>query len=157
MNENPLYGTDPITFHKVLVKNRDLIHESSSHLYRNDDGKFTDVTLETGFLRPTFGLGLVVSDINDDGWLDVYIANDYYLPDNLYINNGKGVFIDEVKELTNQVSFYGMGADISDINNDLAKDIFVLDMASSDHKRSKTLMASMDEDSKISTCLIPCN
>lgn len=144
MNENPLYGVDPITFHRILVENRDLIHESSSHLYRNDNGVFTDVTMESGFLRPTFGLGLVISDINDDGWLDVYISNDYYLPDNLYINNGKGVFIDQIKELTNQISFYGMGADIADINNDLAKDIFVLDMASSDHKRSKTLMASMD-------------
>ncbi len=144
MNENPLYGMDPISFHRILVENRDLIHESSSHLYRNDNGIFKDVTLESGFLRPTFGLGLVVSDINEDGWLDVYISNDYYLPDNLYINNGKGIFIDQVKELTNQISFYGMGADIADINNDLAKDIFVLDMASSDHKRSKTLMASMD-------------
>ena len=146
MNENPLYGMDPVNFHKILVENREIIHESSSHLYRNDNGKFTDVTLESGFLRPTFGLGLVVSDINSDGWLDVYIANDYYLPDNLYINNGKGVFIDQVKERTSHISFYGMGADIADINNDLAKDIFVLDMASSDHKRSKTLMASMNVD-----------
>ncbi len=146
MNENPLYGIDPVRFHQLLLKDQDLVMESSSHLYENVDGKYQNITLRSGLYRPTFGLGLVVSDINDDGWLDIYIANDYYLPDNLYINNGQGIFIDQVKDRTSQISFYGMGADIADINNDLSKDIFVLDMASSDHKRSKTLMASMDVD-----------
>ena len=146
MNENPLYGMGPMQFHQILLKNRSVIHESSSHLYENRDGKFVDVTITSGLYKPTFGLGLVVSDIDNDGWLDIYIANDYYLPDNMYINNGKGFFIDKIKEMTNQVSFYGMGADIADINNDGSQDIFVLDMASSDHKRSKTLMASMDTE-----------
>ncbi len=146
MNETPLYGYGPVQFHQLLLQNKDAIYESSSHLYENVDGKFKDVTISSGIYKPSFGLGLVVSDINDDGWLDIYMANDYYLPDNLYINNGKGYFIDQIGELTNQVSFYGMGADIADINNDLSQDIFVLDMASSDHKRSKTLMASMDPE-----------
>ena len=94
-------------------------------------------------LKPSFGLGLAVSDLNDDGWLDVYIANDYYIPDAMYINNGDGTFEDKIKENTDQISFYGMGVDVADINNDTHQDIFVLDMASSDHYRSKTLMRSM--------------
>ncbi|MEM9327368.1 MAG: VCBS repeat-containing protein, partial [Bacteroidota bacterium] len=146
MNENPLYGVDPASFHQILFKDRNLAYESSSHLYRNDDGVFKDVTLASGIYRPTFGLGLVISDINQDGWLDIYMANDYYIPDILFINNGKGFFADQIAQRTSQVSFYGMGVDIADINNDLQQDIFVLDMASSDHKRSKTLMASMDPE-----------
>ncbi len=143
MNENELYGTDPISFHKLL-KNREILKNNSSHLYKNDNGKFKDITEEAGLLRPTFGLGLCVSDINNDNWLDIYISNDYYLPDVMYINNKNGTFSDMIKESTKQISFYGMGLDIEDINNDNLNDIFVLDMASSDHVRSKTLMASMN-------------
>lgn len=143
MNENPLYGVDPINFYKAIGTQEGLLHESCSHFYRNDNGKFTDITEQAGLLQPSFGLGLVVSDINEDTWLDIYIANDYYLPDALYINKRDGTFSDEVKNKTKQISFYGMGADIADINNDGHQDIFVLDMASQDHYRAKTLMASM--------------
>ena len=80
-----------------------------------------------------------VGDINADGWLDFYIANDYYIPDVMYINNGDGTFTDRIKEKTKQISFYGMGVDMEDINNDGHQDIFVLDMAANDHVRSKTL------------------
>jgi hypothetical protein len=142
-NENEYYGLDPINFYRTL-ENKELLHNSSSHLYKNNKGKFMDITAQAGLLKPTFGLGLCVSDINDDGWLDIYIANDYYVPDALYINNKNGTFTDQIKKATKQVSFYGMGVDIEDINNDNLKDIFVLDMASADHIRSKTLMASMN-------------
>ncbi len=145
MNENDYYGNDPSTFYKIL-EDKEILRNNSSHLYRNDNGKFKDITEQAGLLKPTFGLGLCVSDINNDNWLDIYIANDYYVPDAQYINNKNGTFTDQIKEHTNQVSFYGMGVDISDINNDNLQDVFVLDMASSDHVRSKTLMASMDED-----------
>ena len=74
----------------------------------------------------------------------MYAIRSYYVPDALYINNKNGTFSDDIKSMTNQVSFYGMGLDIADINNDNMDDIFVLDMASSDHIRSKTLMASMN-------------
>ena len=144
-NENDYYGTDPYTFYRIL-KDKKKLHENSSHLYRNDNGKFKDITEQAGLLNPTFGLGLCVSDINNDNWLDIYIANDYYVPDAQYINNKNGTFTDAIKDNTNQVSFYGMGVDIGDLNNDALQDIFVLDMASSDHVRSKTLMASMNED-----------
>ncbi len=146
MNENELYGYDPISFSKILANNPDLLYYNTSKLYRNDGNKFTDVTQSSGILNPVFGLGLCVSDINNDGWLDIYIASDYYIPDAMYINNKNGTFSNAIKDATNQISFYGMGVDIADVNNDALQDIFVLDMASTDHVRSKTLMASMSVD-----------
>ena len=143
MNENDYYGLDPERFYK-LFENKNLLKENSSHLYEQIDGKFIDVTEKAGLLKPSFGLGLCVSDLNNDNWLDIYIANDYYVPDGMYINNGNGTFTDKIKTATKQISFYGMGVDIADVNNDNLKDIYVLDMASSDHVRSKTLMASMN-------------
>jgi hypothetical protein len=143
MNESDYYGLDPVSFYK-LFENKELLKNNSSHLYEQKDGKFIDITEKAGLLKPSFGLGLCVSDLNNDNWLDIYIANDYYVPDAMYINNGNGTFTDKIKSATKQISFYGMGVDIADINNDNLKDIYVLDMASSDHVRSKTLMASMN-------------
>ena len=143
MNENDYYGYDPLTFFKKF-ENKTLLEQNSSHLYEQIDGKFVNITEKAGLLSPTFGLGLCVSDINNDGWLDIYIANDYYVKDGMYINNQDGTFTNKIKESTKQISFYGMGVDIEDINGDNLSDIFVLDMASSDHVRSKTLMASMN-------------
>ncbi|MBZ9728465.1 VCBS repeat-containing protein [Salegentibacter sp. JZCK2] len=144
MNENELYGVDPYNLYNLAARDEESKYFNSSHLYRNDNGKFKNVTKEAGLERPIFGLGLGVSDINNDGWLDIYIASDYYIPDALFINNMDGTFSDKIKEYTSQISFYGMGLDIADINNDGLQDIFVLDMAARDHVRSKTLMASMD-------------
>ncbi|WP_158211917.1 VCBS repeat-containing protein [Robiginitalea sediminis] len=144
MNENEYYGVDPFQLKELIRRNPEAPYFNSSHLYRNDGGTFTDVTREASIERPIFGLGLLVSDINRDGLTDIYIASDYYLPDALFINQGDGTFKDEVQAYTQQISYYGMGIDMADINNDALQDIFVLDMASSDHYRSKTLMASMD-------------
>jgi len=143
-NENELYGIDPITFHKILSRNKDLLKNSSAHFYENRNNYFINITKKAGLLKPAFGLGLTVSDINNDGWLDIYITNDYYIPDAMYINNKDGTFTDQIKTATKQISFYGMGVDIADINNDGLQDIYVLDMASNDHFRAKTLMASMN-------------
>ena len=144
MNENEYYGVDPIQLYQLIENNEERQYFNSSHLYRNDNGTFKNVTQEAGIERPIFGLGLSVSDINNDGWLDFYVASDYYIPDALFINNQDGTYTDEIKTYTNQISFYGMGMDIADINNDELQDIFVLDMAANDHVRSKTLMASMN-------------
>ncbi|MFK5891157.1 MAG: VCBS repeat-containing protein [Flavobacteriaceae bacterium] len=144
MNENSLYGVDPYNFNRYLRKDKELLFNSSSHFYKNINGHFKEVTEQVGMLRATFGLGLTISDINNDGWQDIYITNDYYVPDAIYLNNKKGGFTESAKKLVKQVSFYGMGVDIADINNDLRQDIFVLDMAAADHYRSKTLMASMN-------------
>jgi len=146
MNENELYGVDPINLSKIIAENDEAKRFNSSHLYRNDNGTFSDISKESGLERPIYGLGVSVSDFNTDGWLDFYIASDYYIPDALFINNQDGTFSDKIKEYTNQISYYGMGMDIADINNDNLQDIFVLDMAANDHVRSKTLMASMNTD-----------
>lgn len=143
MNESDFYGYDPLTFYKIN-QNKENLTKSASHFYENKNGKFTDITEKAGLLQASFGLGLCIADINNDTWLDIYIANDYYVPDAMYISNKDGTFTNAIKEATKQVSFYGMGVDIGDINNDNLEDIFVLDMASQDHVRSKTLMASMN-------------
>ena len=144
MNENLIYGTEPQRFYDFMENNDKLAHHSSNHLYLNEGGIFRDITKESGILSPAFGLGLIVSDVNEDNWLDFYVANDYYVPDALYINNQDGTFSNQIANYTKQVSFFGMGVDIADINSDTYPDIFVLDMASTDHYRSKTLMASMN-------------
>lgn len=143
MNENEYYGVYPSMFYKILSDKEEL-WKNSSHLYRNDNGRFTDVTEKAGLLRPSFGLGLCISDLNNDGWLDVYLVNDYYLPDVMYVNNKNGTFSDQIKKMTNQIAFSGMGIDIADVNNDNLRDIFVLDMAPTNHVQSQTLMASIN-------------
>ena len=143
MNESEYYGYPPLQFMKIN-QNKEILKKNSSHLYENKNGKFVDITEKAGLLNPSFGLGLCVADINNDNWPDIYIANDYYIPDAMYISNANGTFTNQIKDATKQVSFFGMGVDIGDINNDNLDDIFVLDMASQDHYRSKTLMASMN-------------
>jgi len=128
------------------LKDPKKLAEASSNLYRNDNGKFTKVTEQAGLLRYGFGLGLSTSDINNDGWPDIYIANDYSVPDFMYLNNGDGTFTDKIKEHTKHTSFFSMGMDVADINNDGHLDMGVVDMATADHYRGKTLMASMDVD-----------
>ncbi len=126
-----------------MIKDENTLRKVSGKLYENKNGKFTDVTKKAGLLAHSYGLGLSVSDINNDGFPDLYIANDFTIPDFFYINNGNGTFTDKQKELTRQIPWFGMGSDIADINNDGLLDIGVLDMAANDHIRSKTLMAAM--------------
>ena len=116
----------------------------TDRLYRNDGGKFTDVTDQSG-LR-SFGLtnSVTVSDLNSDGWPDIYISNDFNVPDYMFINNGDGTFTDHVRDLTEQYALYGMGADIADFNNDELLDIMQMDMTPGDNRRSKANMAGMD-------------
>lgn len=115
-------------------------------LYRNDNGRFVDVAEEAG-LR-TFGLSLsaTVGDLNADGWPDIYISNDFSTPDYLFINNQDGTFTEQVRNLTKNTSFYGMGVDIADFNNDGWLDIIQADMTAKDNRRSKANMASMNPD-----------
>ncbi|MBK7410792.1 MAG: VCBS repeat-containing protein [Saprospirales bacterium] len=132
----------PAIFDDLKIKKN--LEEASSNLFRNDNGKFVKVTEPAGMLRYGYGLGLAISDINEDGWLDVYVSNDYSVPDFMYINNGDGTFTDQIKEKTSQISFFGMGCDIADFNNDGLVDIAQVDMAADDHIRDKTLMESMN-------------
>ncbi|MEQ8553963.1 MAG: VCBS repeat-containing protein [Cyclobacteriaceae bacterium] len=110
-------------------------------LFRNDGGKFIEVTQEAGIKANSlgFGLGVAISDINKDGWLDIYVSNDYIEPDYLYINNGDGTFTDRLTEYLQHISHFSMGSDINDFNNDGWPDIMTLDMLPEDNKRQKLL------------------
>ncbi|WP_052143660.1 VCBS repeat-containing protein [Wocania ichthyoenteri] len=117
---------------------------SSDILYRNDGTYFTEITHEAGIVNKAFGLSASIGDFNNDGWPDVYVCNDFLTPDKLYINNKKGKFTDEILDRINHTSFSSMGSDYADLNNDLHPDLFVLEMASEDHVRSKQNMATMN-------------
>ncbi len=130
-----------------LIEDKKVLQKVSNKLFRNNgDGSFTNVTDEAGLLNYGFGLGLVVSDINSDGLPDIYVTNDYDVPDFMYINQGDGTFKDKIKKRTKHISWFGMGCDIADINNDGSMEIGVVDMTPSDHFRSKTLMKAMNTD-----------
>ncbi|HKW39942.1 MAG TPA: VCBS repeat-containing protein [Gemmatimonadales bacterium] len=103
---------------------------SWNKLYRNNgDGTFTDVSREAGILRQLgYGLGVVVADVNGDGWPDIYISNDVAPNDVLYVNNGDGTFTDKAGAWLKHTSFAGMGVDIADFNNDGRPDILQVDM-----------------------------
>jgi hypothetical protein len=116
-------------------------------IYRNVNGKFIDVSKEVGISR-NFGYGLSVnaSDFNNDGWIDLYVANDYAEPDFMYYNNGDGTFKNVINEKLKHITQLSMGSDTGDINNDGNIDLFTTDMTPEDHYRSKTNMASMSTD-----------
>ncbi|MBE7173423.1 MAG: VCBS repeat-containing protein [Williamsia sp.] len=107
---------------------------SGDRLYRNDGDKFTDVTRQTGINSSSisYGLGIAASDINLDGYPDLYIGNDFHENDYLYINQHNGTFKDEVTEKTMHTSQFSMGVDIGDINNDAAPEIISMDMLPAD-------------------------
>jgi len=88
-----------------------------------------------------------ILDFNNDGWKDLYVSNDFNVPDYLYINNQDGTFSEQIKRGTNHTSMFGMGVDFGDINNDGLQDIAQVDMTSGDHFKSKTNMASMRPES----------
>lgn len=110
------------------------------HLYRNDNGLFTEVTKQAGIHGTliSFGLGVSVGDINGDGFPDVFVSNDSYERDYLYINQQNGTFKDELEDRMQHISFSSMGADIADINNDGYPDLFTTDMLPLSDYRLKT-------------------
>jgi hypothetical protein len=110
-------------------------------LYRNDNGKFKDVSAAAGIKgNPAgFGLSVSISDLNDDGWPDIFIANDYIEQDYLYLNNQDGTFTDQLENLLAHTSHFSMGSDIADINNDAKPDLMVLDMLPEDNYGQKIL------------------
>jgi hypothetical protein len=114
-------------------------------LYRNESGTYAEIGLKAG-INHNFGyaLSVVTADLNNDGWVDIFVSNDYADNDYMYINQGDGTFKDEVKSMTNHVSLFSMGADIADINNDGFEDILVMEMLPENYKRSKVSMPRMD-------------
>jgi enediyne biosynthesis protein E4 len=128
--------------YKQMMRNVKWIE--SGHLFRNDDDRtFTDVTKESGLLAFGLTLSATVGDFNQDGFKDLYISNDFTCPDYFFFNNGDGTFSDKTSEVLGQTSFYGMGVDVADYNNDGLLDIMQIDMAPEDNKRAKVNMSSM--------------
>lgn len=111
-------------------------------LLRNDNGKFIDVSEEAGIYRSliAFGLGVLVCDINNDTYPDIYVSNDFYERDYLYINQKNGKFSEEIKNWTSHLCLSAMGVDIADINNDGLCDIFITDMMPETDSRTKAVM-----------------
>jgi len=116
-------------------------------LYRNNGNQtFTDVSKEAGILTEGYSLGAAISDVNNDGWPDIYVSNDFLTSDILYINNGNGTFSDKTHECLKHTSFASMGNDVADFNNDGLPDIYTLDMLPEDNYRKKMIIPSAGYD-----------
>ena len=111
-------------------------------LLRNDNGKFVDVSEQAGIYGSLigFGLGVMVTDMNGDLYPDIYVSNDFYERDYLYINNQDGTFKEDITNWTSHLSLSAMGVDIADINNDGNADIFITDMLPEADQRVKSVM-----------------
>ena len=118
-------------------------YNAGDKLFRNEgNNRFTDISKESGIKSNPlgFGLGVMISDINQDGYPDIYVTNDYVEDDYLYINQQGKNFKDELRERIAHTSYSSMGIDIADINNDGLSDIFTLDMLPEDNARQKLLL-----------------
>ncbi|HHS95449.1 MAG TPA: hypothetical protein ENJ45_02585, partial [Phaeodactylibacter sp.] len=118
--------------------------EYTDHFFRNDGNMFTNITKESGITNYSFTLSTTVSDLNNDGWLDIYIGSDYEEPDFYYQNNGDGTFINIANEALRHMSNFSMGCDVADFNNDGWPDIYCPDMVANDNFRLKSNMSGMN-------------
>jgi hypothetical protein len=126
---------------------------AADKLFRNEGvpaGKdhpvFKDVSLDAGIADVGYGLGLAISDINNDGWPDIYVANDFLSNDLLWINNKNGTFTNRIYNAMHHQSYNSMGVDIADMNNDLLPDVAVLDMQPETNYRKKTMFAGTNQE-----------
>jgi hypothetical protein len=142
-----MYQVNQIADKKLLLINkipREQFKFFRDRIYRNDNGKFKDVSEEVGITRDVaYGLSVNATDFNNDGWMDLYVANDYAEPDFMYYNNGDGTFTNVINEKLKHITQLSMGSDTGDMNNDGLLDLITTDMTPNDHYRSKTNMASM--------------
>ncbi len=130
---------------KMVAGKRNPPEKCRNKLYRNDNGKYTEIGKQAGISHSFgYGLSVEVADLNNDGYQDIFVANDYADNDYIFINQKNGTFKDEVKSMTNHVSLFSMGSDIADINNDGFEDILVMEMLPENYKRSKVSMPRMD-------------
>ncbi|MCX6302337.1 MAG: VCBS repeat-containing protein [Bacteroidia bacterium] len=125
-----------------LKENQRLVRDSvgGSKLFNNNGNKFTDVSAEAGIYGSTiaFGLGVTVGDIDQDGWMDIYVANDFFERDYIYINNQDGTFKETLVDMMRSISAASMGGDMADLNNDHYPEIFATDMLPEHNDRLKT-------------------
>ena len=137
----------------IFPRDRSGTSPANDRLYRNDGiepGKnhpvFHDVTLQANIKEDGYGLGVAVSDFNNDGWPDIYVANDFLSNDELWLNNRNGTFTNTISESIQHQSYSSMGADAADINNDGLPDLVTLDMLPQTNDRKKTSFSFMNYD-----------
>lgn len=145
-----MYQVNQVADKKLLLINKipqDQFKFFRDKLYRNDNGKYTEVSRDVGISEDvSYGLSVNATDFNNDGWMDLYVANDYAEPDFMYYNNGDGTFKNVINEKLKHITQLSMGSDTGDINNDGLLDLITTDMTPEDHYRSKTNMASMSTE-----------
>ena len=119
-------------------------------LYRNEGSDslghpyFRDISKQAGIYDEGYGLGVAIADVNKDGWKDIYVSNDFFTSDQLYLNKGDGTFIESARSSFKHTSQNAMGTDIADINNDGLPDIITVDMNPEDNFRKKKNMSGMN-------------
>lgn len=117
-------------------------------LYKNNGNQtFTDVTSKAGILKPGYANSVSVLDANNDGWQDLYISNDFEVADFFYLNNGDGTFTEITDKALRHISYFSMGVDAADINNDGNLDLMIVDMVAEDNYRIKSNMSGMNPKS----------
>ncbi|MEZ4884311.1 MAG: VCBS repeat-containing protein [Chitinophagales bacterium] len=140
------YGLKPYNSDDLASFSQTKAEMWGDRLFQNNKGVFEDISASAGMKNSLLGdgLGIGISDLNNDGWADIYLCNDFSERDFLYINNQNGTFSEVAREALNHTSNYAMGNDIADINNDGWLDIISLDMVSEDNYGIKTSMSAMN-------------
>ncbi len=133
------------------INRKNFDSSSGDRLYRNDlntAGKFTDISKEAGIYQSSlgYGLGLAIADINNDGWDDIYVGNDFHENDYYYVNNGNGTFTESGAQHFRHYSRFSMGNDVADYNNDGQLDLITVDMLPPDEKTLKTYGSDENPD-----------